>query len=131
MLYYRHNKRGTPQTKEKEPNLIILIATAHLLNGFKEVITMLVKKIDTLRTARCFTDCGTFLFQLLEVHETETGIVVAFAQCVDNDKYAWLDENGMSFEGEDRIEAEYDHTSGMDCFSLWGGVLRPKYNWKK
>ena len=47
-------------------------------------------------------------------------------------KCAWLDEqNGVQFEGEKRIVAEPYTDSIYTSYTVWGGEIRPKYNWQK
>lgn len=65
-----------------------------------------------------------YTFDVLETHETRIG-TVWWGKCQENNRYAWLDENGIQFVGEDRFEAiklEEAHIP-VGC-QVWGGEIR-------
>ena len=78
-------------------------------------------------------DGKVYTFDVIET-KMNTDYVV-YAKCRENGKYAWIDIiNGVQFEGEKRIVAEpvAEHYVGYNnLYQLWGGELRPKYNWQK
>lgn len=58
---------------------------------------------------------------------------VVFAKCWQNDKFAWLDiYDGVQFEGEHRVIAEpyIQPIYPFPSYALWGGEIRPRYNWQ-
>lgn len=72
-------------------------------------------------------DGKIYHFDIVEKHQ-----FCYFAKCVENGKFAWLDEeNGIQFEGERRFIAEPYTKHEYGVCVLWGGEFRPKYNWQK
>lgn len=84
---------------------------------------------------RYLIDGKLYSFKILEVyplHGEYEGEICYWAKCFQNGKFAWLDEyNGVQFEGEERVIAEpcTEHPN-HGPYTLWGGELRPRYNWQ-
>lgn len=84
-----------------------------------------------------------YSFEILETCELvgeHTNKICYYSKCLNNGKYAWLDdENGIQFVKQHRFIAEpYTDTcaehyneNGFGAYTLWGGEFRPKYNWQK
>jgi hypothetical protein len=76
-----------------------------------------------------------YSFDVLETHTLRgkhLGKVCYYAKCLQNGKFAWLDEqNGIRFEGERRFIAEPYTEHSYGAYTIWGGEFRPKYNWQK
>jgi hypothetical protein len=79
-----------------------------------------------------------FTFKVIEEYTCKGkhyGETCYFAVCTSLRHYgkcAWLDEqNGVQFEGEKRIIAEPCAVHGYGAYTLWGGEIRPRYNWQK
>ena len=85
--------------------------------------------------------CNFDIIQTCKLHGEHEGEICYYAQCLENGKYAWLDEcNGVQFEGEDRVIAEpyaqpsvetrYSRFVPIGCH-YWGGEIRNNEAWRK
>lgn len=79
-------------------------------------------------------DGKVYHFDILETCKLggkHTGTTCYYAKCPENGKYAWLDnENGIQFEGESRFVAKPYVEHSFGSYTLWGGQVRPMYNWQ-
>ena len=73
-----------------------------------------------------------YSFDVVSKEETRNGIVY-LAKCRENGKDAWLDDIGVQFCDESiRIKAKELTSFSLDDLNvLWGGELRPQYNFQK
>ena len=91
-----------------------------------------------MNTKKYLINGEVFSFKVLEEYTCKGklyGEVCYFAECTSLRHYgkrAWLDEqNGVQFEGEKRIIAEPYSDNPCGLYYMWGGELRPRYNWQK
>lgn len=66
----------------------------------------------------------TYTFNVINAENTRCGIV-CYGKCRENGKMAWLDANGIQFDGEKRFEARKlaETRIPVGC-QMWGGEIR-------
>lgn len=81
-----------------------------------------------------------FIFSVLEEHDLHgehEGEKCFYGKCWNNSKFAWLDNSGFQFEGEEKhydadLVAETHKKEKYDnSVVIWGNLPRPKYNYQK
>ena len=60
-------------------------------------------------TKTYYTNDGTYTFDVIE--EDEVKVPMWYAKCRENGKYAWIDREGIQFEGENRFKASTEPTN--------------------
>lgn len=61
-----------------------------------------------------FIGSKSYTFDVIE--ETEVKVPMWYAKCRENGKMAWLDKEGIQFEGEQRFQASIDPYYGRKCY---------------
>lgn len=64
-------------------------------------------------------DGKIFTFDVLYTETTRCGIVW-LGKCRENGRDAWLDNHGVQFEGDRRVEATQVVPGGVPHYSYWG-----------
>lgn len=66
----------------------------------------------------------TYTFDVINAENTRCG-TMWWSKCRENGKMAWLDANGIQFEGEKRFEArKLAETRISPGCQIWGGEIR-------
>ena len=66
----------------------------------------------------------TYTFDIISAENTRYGTIL-WSKCRENGKMAWLDANGIRFEGEGRFEARKLAESCLPAgYRIWGGQIR-------
>lgn len=66
------------------------------------------------KTKVYYTEDNIYTFDVTE--ETEVKVPMWYAKCRENGKMAWLDREGIQFEGEQRFKASTNPIQKTECY---------------